>query len=92
MQYRAVGRRCRGGSITVLGDLAQATTPWATTDWASALTALGHPDAAVRALTRGYRVPAEVLDLANRLLPHLAAVITSPSTVALDTGHLGAAW
>ena len=28
MQLRALGRRCRTGSATVLGDLAQATTPW----------------------------------------------------------------
>ncbi|CAM5587621.1 DNA helicase OS=Streptomyces antimycoticus OX=68175 GN=SSPO_056510 PE=4 SV=1 [Streptomyces antimycoticus] len=30
MQYRAVGRRCSTGSATVLGDIAQGTTPWAT--------------------------------------------------------------
>ena len=30
MQLRAVGRRCSTGSATVLGDLAQGTTPWAT--------------------------------------------------------------
>ena len=30
MMLRAVGRRCTTGSTTVLGDLAQATTPWAT--------------------------------------------------------------
>jgi hypothetical protein len=33
---------------------------------------LGHPDAVLRPLTIGYRVPGEVLQLANRLLPHLA--------------------
>src|SRR5690606_8700939 len=33
MQYRAVGRRCTTGSATVLGDLAQGTTPWATRSW-----------------------------------------------------------
>ena len=33
MQYRAVGRRCSTGSATVLGDLAQGTTPWATGSW-----------------------------------------------------------
>ena len=32
MQYRAVGRRCTTGSATVLGDLAQGTTPWATAE------------------------------------------------------------
>ena len=35
MQLRAVGRRASTGSVTVLGDLAQATTPWATRSWRS---------------------------------------------------------
>ena len=33
MQLRAVGRRCSTGSATVLGDIAQGTTPWATDSW-----------------------------------------------------------
>ena len=37
MQLRAVGRRCSTGSATVLGDIAQGTTPWATDSWASSL-------------------------------------------------------
>ena len=47
MQLRAVGRRASTGSVTVLGDLAQATTPWATRSWDESLAHLGHPDAAV---------------------------------------------
>ena len=74
MQCRAIARRCPIGSLTVLGDLAQATTPWATGDWAETLRHLGHPGATVRPLTAGYRVPGEVLDIANRLLPHIADV------------------
>ena len=35
MMLRAVGRRASTGSVTVLGDLAQATTPWATRSWSS---------------------------------------------------------
>ena len=35
MMLRAVGRRASTGSVTVLGDLAQATTPWATRSWRS---------------------------------------------------------
>ena len=60
------------GSMTVLGDLAQATTPWAPGAWSVTLTHLGQPGAEVRPLTTGYRVPGEVLALANRLLPHIA--------------------
>ena len=33
MQLRAVGRRCRTGAATVLGDIAQGTTPWSTASW-----------------------------------------------------------
>ena len=37
MMLRAVGRRASTGSVTVLGDLAQATTPWATRSWRESL-------------------------------------------------------
>ena len=70
MQYRAVGRRCTTGSATVLGDLAQGTTPvgdarvgrrrWPT--WASRTRV-------VEELTAGFRVPREVIAYASRLLP-----------------------
>jgi DNA helicase IV len=73
MACRALGRRCETGSATVLGDVAQATAPDAVADWQRTLRHLGKPDAELIALSRGYRVPQEVLDLANRLLPTLAA-------------------
>ena len=72
MMLRALGRRSSTGSLTVLGDLAQATTPWATRSWAEALGHLGKPDAHVEQLTRGFRVPGEVIEYAARLLPHIA--------------------
>ncbi|MFD7978579.1 HelD family protein [Streptomyces sp. NPDC059071] len=73
MECRAIARRADFGSLTVLGDLAQGTTPWAARDWREQLAHLGKPDAAVVPLTTGYRVPAAVVDLANRLLPDLGA-------------------
>ncbi|HKC28807.1 MAG TPA: AAA family ATPase [Jatrophihabitans sp.] len=88
MQCRAVARRCPLGSVTVLGDLAQATTPWALGSWQATLEHLGH-DAAVRPLTVGYRVPGEVLDLANRLLPHIAADVPPAQSVRQGDGALG---
>ena len=74
MQCRAIARRCPLGSVTVLGDLAQATTAWAPGSWPITLRHLGHDGAAIRPLTAGYRVPGEVLEVANRLLPHIADV------------------
>ena len=79
MQCRAVARRCPLGSVTVLGDLAQATTPWAPALAGDAFA----PRSRRRvdpAADRGYRVPGEVLEVANRLLPHVAADVP-PATL-----------
>ena len=81
MQCRAVARRCPLGSLTVLGDQAQATAPWAAGSWQLALTHLGQPAARIRPLTIGYRVPGEVLQVANRLLPHIAADVPPASSI-----------
>jgi len=81
MQARAIARRSVHGSITLLGDLAQGTAPWAAVDWRDTLGHLGKPDAAVVPLTVGFRVPAAVLTLANRLLPALA--VNVPEAVSL---------
>jgi len=81
MQCRVIARRCPLGSVTVLGDLAQATTPWATGSWPVTLGHLNQSSAAVKPLTVGYRVPAEVLTVANRLLPHIAPEVPAASSV-----------
>jgi hypothetical protein len=88
MMLRAVGRRCSTGSTTVLGDLAQATTPWATRSWEDALAHLGKPAAQVEQLTKGFRVPGEVIDYAARLLPHIAAGLAPPTSVRRTRGEL----
>ncbi len=88
MQLRAVGRRASTGSITVLGDLAQGTTTWAATSWPEALAHLGHPRAQIADLTRGFRVPAAVIDFAARLLPHLDVQLDPPTSVRDDPGML----
>jgi DNA helicase IV len=86
MQYRAVGRRCSTGSATVLGDLAQGTTPWATRSWAEALAHLGKPDGVVEELTAGFRVPTDVITYASRLLPHIAPGLTPVASVRENPG------
>jgi DNA helicase IV len=88
MQYRAVGRRCPTGSVTALGDLAQGTAPWAARDWDSAMAGLGKPGAAIAYLTTGYRVPGEVMALANRLLPHLDVAVPPGRALRSDRGTL----
>ena len=88
MQLRAVGRRCSTGSMTVLGDIAQGTTPWSTRSWAESLEHLGQAGAHVEELTRGFRVPAAVIDFAARLLPHIAPGLAAPVSVRDDPGRL----
>jgi DNA helicase IV len=88
MMLRAVGRRCTTGSATVLGDLAQTTTAWGIGSWAEALAHLGKPDAVVDELTRGFRVPGEVIEYAARLLPHIAPELTPPVSVRRARGEL----
>jgi hypothetical protein len=86
MQLRAIARRSEHGSVTLLGDLAQGTAPWAATDWAETLRHLGKPDAPVVPLTTGFRVPAAVVAFANRLLPALAVDVPGAVSLRRDGG------
>ncbi|MGW6470077.1 HelD family protein [Streptomyces nigra] len=86
MQYRAVGRRCTTGSATVLGDLAQGTTPWATRSWEEALTHLGKPDGVIEELTAGFRVPTDVITYASRLLPSIAPGLAPVASIRDNPG------
>ncbi|OQR64482.1 AAA family ATPase [Streptomyces maremycinicus] len=84
MECRAVARRVRFGSLTVLGDLAQGTTPWAADSWRTQMAHLGKPDATVVPLTTGFRVPAAVLSLAGRLLDLLDADVPRVESLRRD--------
>jgi hypothetical protein len=88
MECRAVGRRCATGSATVLGDLAQATTPAAVADWAAMLGHLGKPGAGLRQLDTGYRVPRQILDFAGLLLPRIAPGVPAARSFRQDPGAL----
>ncbi|GAA1979728.1 AAA family ATPase [Catenulispora subtropica] len=88
MQYRAVGRRCSTGSVTVLGDIAQGTTPWATPSWAETLKHLGKTEAVIEELTLGFRVPRQIIDFAARLLPDAAPGLLPPTSVRQQGGSL----
>ena len=86
MQYRAVGRRCTTGSATVLGDLAQGTTPWSTRSWDEALAHLGKSDGVIEELTAGFRVPTDVITYASRLLPSIAPGLTPVASIRENPG------
>ncbi len=82
MQLRMVARRAPAGSLTALGDLAQATGPWAYDGWDDILAFLPRKTTIVRdELTRGYRAPGQVLDLASRLLAAAAPTVRPTDSI-----------
>ncbi len=82
MQLRMLGRRSLSGSMTVVGDIAQATGPWAPSGWDD-ITRYLTPQRPPRLveLTVSYRTPAEVVDLAAQVLAIAAPEITPPRPV-----------
>jgi DNA helicase IV len=85
MQLRMLARRAQRHSMTVLGDLAQATGPASPSNWEATLRHLGRPVNAQPAdLTMGYRLPGAFLALANRLLPTAAPGVAASRSVRAD--------
>ncbi|MEU5594513.1 AAA family ATPase [Streptomyces sp. NPDC020298] len=83
MQARSLRRRSAAhGSMTILGDLAQATGPHAHTDWDRLGTLLSdHGDWRVAELTTSYRVPAEIMEFVAPLARTIAPALPYPQAV-----------
>ncbi len=87
MQWRMLARRCPTGSLTIVGDFGQASRPGAASDWDEVLGLLPSYDRPQRVtLTVNYRTPAEIMDLANRLLV-VAATGVEPTQSVRRTGR-----
>ncbi|MFZ0249775.1 MAG: AAA family ATPase [Acidimicrobiales bacterium] len=82
MQLRMLARRSLSGSMTVVGDIAQATGPWAPSGWDD-ITRYLTPQRPPRLveLTVSYRTPAEVVALAAQVLAVAAPEISPPRPV-----------
>jgi DNA helicase IV len=82
MQLRMLGRRCPSGAMTILGDVAQGIGVWAIDHWEDAFAHLPTPNGSrLEELHLGYRSPAQVLDLAARLLPEAAPHVRPTESV-----------
>jgi len=82
MELRMLARRSLSGSMTVVGDVAQATGPWGVDDWDDVLAYL--PDrrgSRRRELTVGYRIPRSIVEPGNRVLAVAAPQLTPPDAV-----------
>ncbi len=82
MQLRMLARRSISGSMTVVGDIAQATSAASSDSWDVVAMHLS-PDRPVRRseLTVSYRTPAEVVDVAARVLAAAAPELAAPRPV-----------
>jgi len=78
---RVIGRRSPAGSMTLVGDVAQSTTPAGQERWSSVFSHLGTASGTVADLTIGYRVPEPILAVANRLLPYTGVDATESRSV-----------
>jgi DNA helicase IV len=81
MQLRMVRRRTLHTSMTLLGDLAQATSFASQISWEDVLTGIDEVEGQITSLSIGYRVPESILELANRLLPIAAPDVLAARSV-----------
>ena len=82
MQLRMLTRRSLNGSMTVVGDIAQATGVWAHKDWDEILEHLPQRRPEQRAeLSIGYRIPGPTMDLAAKVLAVAAPRLQPPDSV-----------
>ncbi|MGI9030223.1 MAG: HelD family protein [Ilumatobacteraceae bacterium] len=69
---RVIGRRSPAASMTLVGDVAQSTSPAGQERWSDVfrwVASRARAGGEVAELTSGYRVPEPILSVANRLLP-----------------------
>jgi DNA helicase IV len=81
MQWRVLARRCPSGSMTIVGDLGQASGHWAPGSWQEVIDLVPAPRATVTELTVNYRTPAEVMELAGRVLAEARPDLSPASSV-----------
>lgn len=81
MAWRMIGRRASGGSLTVVGDLAQTESEAGVGDWVTALARITHGLVRVETLTVNYRTPARLMAPSDGVLAALGRHGTSVVSV-----------
>ena len=82
MQLRMASRRSLNGSMTVVGDIAQATGPLAPNDWDDVVCHLPQRKGSrIIGLSVGYRIPAQIMEVANRVMMAATPSLRPPTAV-----------
>ncbi|MGQ4508053.1 HelD family protein [Dermabacteraceae bacterium P13128] len=86
MMWRLLMRRCPTKSFTVVGDVAQTSSPAGTRSWRDTFAPHVEERAVVEELTVNYRTPRLVMDAAQRVAA-AAGVVTTPVTSVREGEH-----
>ena len=81
MQWRVLVRRCPMRSFTIVGDIAQVTSPAGATSWAAALQPYFKDSWRLEELTVNYRTPAQIAQEAERMAQSAGLPITPTRSV-----------
>jgi DNA helicase IV len=81
MAWRVVMRRCPMRSMTLVGDLAQTSEAAGATSWGRVLRPYVRDRWRLERLTVNYRTPAQVMDVADRVLARIDPRASGPSSV-----------
>ena len=82
MALRMVARRSLNGSFTIVGDIAQATGPYARDSWDDVIEQLPRKrDPERRELRTGYRIPAPAMEFAAQVLAVAAPALSPPIAI-----------
>ena len=85
MQLRMVARRSLSGSMTVVGDIAQATSTWVPGSWSQVVEHLpARRGWRLVELTINYRTPREIMEMAGRVLEQVAPGVRPPDAVRVS--------
>jgi len=86
MQWRMLSRRCPSGSMTVVGDFGQASKPGSARGWDEVARIVDAPQSPRMVhLSVNYRTPAEIMEVAHRVLAAAAPGI-EPTRAVRHTG------
>ncbi len=87
MQWRMLARRAPNGSMTLVGDFGQASRAGAASGWDAVLKLLvQREESRLVTLSVNYRTPAEIMELANRLLAVVAPDV-EPTRAVRSSGE-----